>query len=316
MENNAPVLDEPRPSVEPVVRPPASRPIPDEQRPAQLPQARPKRRVRKFFARLAVLLAVVLATSQLTAVAYIWITPPNTAYMQQEGGPIVYQYVSLDHISRYMVAATIAHEDQELGARPGGFDIEEFIARAKAYSEGQPDPSGSTIPQQLVKNIFLWPDQSAFRKGLEAGLATQFSYTLSDQRILELYLNYAQFGPKLYGVCAAAWYYYNTPPWDMTEYQAAQLMGVVPFPSIVQRAPEGGAFVGKATHPKTWDNLNGAANVWVPRQVEGMGGWQAAVATIGITDTAADHADKRSNQDACSTMPQDVADRINVESGN
>ncbi len=316
MDTNAPTLEKAPPPVDLSTSPPASRPIPYEQRPAQLPQPRPKRRVRKVIANLTILLAAILAASQLTAVAYIWITPTRTAYMQHDGEPVVYQYVSLDHISRYTIAATIAHEDQELGTRPGGFDIEDFHARAKAHLEGEPDPSGSTIPQQLVKNIFLWPEQSAFRKGLEAGLATQFSYTLSDQRVLELYLNYAQFGPKLYGVCAASWYYFNTAPWHMTEYQSAQLMGVLPYPNGVRRDPSGGIYLGADVDPLAWQYGNGAANVWVPRQVEGMGGWKAAVATIGITDTAADHADSRNTQDACSTMPQAVADRLKLERGN
>lgn len=147
-------------------------------------------------------------------------------------------------------------------------------------------------------------------QGIEAGFATQFAYTLSDRRVLELYLNYAQFGPKLFGVCAATWYYFNTPPWSMTPEQAAVLMGVVPFPSLIQRGPEGGAYVDKEKYPKTWDNLNGAANVWVPRQLEGMGGWQAAVATVGITDEASHHADKRDSQDSCSTMPDAVRARL------
>jgi monofunctional biosynthetic peptidoglycan transglycosylase len=234
--------------------------------------------------------------------------------MYRDGEPIIYQYVSLDHVSRYMIAATIAHEDQELGTRAGAFHPEHLWARATAHLEGKPDPSGSTIPQQLAKNIFLYPDQNGFRKAVEAGLATELSYTLSDQRIMELYLNYAEFGPKLYGVCAASWYYFNTPPWHMTEYQAAQLMGVLPKPKAVERAKEGGIYLGPTANIEAWEYVNGAANVWVPRQIEGMGGWQAAVATIGITDTAADHADKRSNQDACSTMPQAVADRLRLES--
>ncbi|MCS4257988.1 membrane peptidoglycan carboxypeptidase [Rhodococcus erythropolis] len=62
-------------------------------------------------------------------------------------------------------------------------------------------------------------------------MATEFSYSMSDQRILELYLNYAQFGPGLYGVCAASWYYFNTPPWFMSEYNANQLSGVLPRPA-------------------------------------------------------------------------------------
>ncbi|MDQ0618063.1 biosynthetic peptidoglycan transglycosylase [Arthrobacter globiformis] len=210
-----------------------------------------------------------------------------------------------------MIAATIAHEDQQLGTRPGAFDVEDFKARAKAYVEGKPDPSGSTIPQQLAKNIYLWPEQSVLRKALEAGLASQLSLVLTDKRILELYLNYAQFGPKLYGNCTASWYYFNTPPWLMTKYHAAQLMGVVLFPDLIQRASEGGAYVDKAVYPKTWDDLHGASNVWVPRQAKGMGGWKVAVASVGITDRASDNQAKRGNQDAGSTMPQSVRSLLN-----
>jgi monofunctional biosynthetic peptidoglycan transglycosylase len=294
---------------EPAARPPAVRPPV-----AQPPTARrPKRRrLRKWLARFGILVGSFLLVTQLVAVAFIWITPPRTSYMLQEGEPVVYQFVELKHISRFMIAATIAHEDQELGSRVGGFDLEDFIARAEAHLAGKEDPSGSTIPQQLVKNIYLTPDENAIRKGIEAGFATQFAVTLSDQRIMELYLNYAQFGPKLFGVCAASWYYFKTPPWSMTREQAALLMGIVPFPNLIQRAPEGGAFVNKSTHPVTWDNLNGAANYWVPKQIEGMGGWEAAVATIGITDRASDYqAERDANPDdpnSCSTWPKSVVE--------
>lgn len=189
----------------------------------------------------------------------------------------------------------------------------DFQARAKAYLEGRPDPSGSTIPQQLAKNIYLWPEQSALRKGLEAGLASQLSLVLTDKRIMELYLNYAQFGPKLYGICAASWYYFNTAPWAMYEYQAWQLMGVLPLPNLVTRDPAGGIHLGEKAHPKVWDYVNGSANVWVPKQVEGLGGWKATVATVGITDEAAHHADKRDSKDACSTMPDGVRARLEYE---
>jgi len=233
--------------------------------------------------------------------------------MLQSGEPVIYQYVSIDHISRYILAATIAHEDQQLGTRPGAFDIEAFNARAKAYIEGKPDPSGSTIPQQLVKNIFLTSDKNAVRKALEAGIAMEFSFILSEKRILELYLNYAQFGPKLYGICAATWYYYGVAPWNVTEYMAAQLMGVLPKPEPVRRAPGGGIYLGQGVDPEVWQYVNGAANVHVPRQIEGMGGWKAAVATVGIHDMAVDHAVDRGKQDACSTMPDAVRERIQKE---
>jgi monofunctional biosynthetic peptidoglycan transglycosylase len=162
--------------------------------------------------------------------ALTWWTPGTTAFMLEDGAPVTYQYVSLDHVSRYLIAAVIAHEDEQLGTRSGAFTFADFMARVSAYAQGKPDPSGSTIPQQLAKNVFLWPHQDPLRKAAEAILSTEMNAALSHQRTLELYVNYAQFGPHLYGVCAASWYYFGTAPWEMTQYQADQLMGVLPDP--------------------------------------------------------------------------------------
>ncbi len=275
-----------------------------------------KRSKRKWRRKLLLALIAPLVLVQIIAFMFsMGVTPTRTAYMLEAGEPNVYQFVSINHMSRHLLAATIAHEDEQLGTRSGAFDVGDLQARAQAYFQGKPDPSGSTIPQQLVKNIFLWDDQNAVRKGIEAVLATQFSYTLSPQRTLELYLNYAQFGPHLYGVCAASWYYFGTPPWKMTDYQSAQLMGVLPLPDLVKRDPSGGIYLGTGVDPAVWNLVNGAANVWVPRQLAGLGGWQGAVATIGITDTADSHAGQRTDNDACSTMPQSVKDPIQSEAG-
>ena len=289
---------------------PEPQPLPERQ-PAE-PARKRKHRVRRLLARILKLALAMVVITELAAVSFVWFTPPRTAFMLQNGGPIAYQYVSLNHISRYVIAAAVAHEDQQLGTRAGAFSFDEFRDRAVAYMQGKDDPSSSTVPQQLVKNIFLWPDPNALRKGLEAGLATEFSFTLTPQRIMELYLNYAQFGPKLYGICAASWYYFNEPPWHMSEYQAAQLMGVLPLPTLVTRAAEGGIYLGPGAHPKVWDYVNGAANVWVPRQIEGLGGWKATVATIGISDTASDHAAERgpANPDGCGSYPESVLDLL------
>ena len=260
-------------------------------------------KVGDWFLKLIVALVIVTETA---AVSFIGLTPPRTSYMLQEGEPVAYQFVSIDHISRHVLAATIAQEDQQLGTREGAFDFHDFKARAIAFLEGGQDPSGSTIPQQLAKNIYLWPDQNAFRKALEAGLAAEFSLTLSPKRILELYLNYAQFGPHLYGICTATWYYFGHAPFQMTPYEAAQLIGVLPFPDRVQRLKDGGIYLNGEVDGLVWKDVKEAANVRVPRQVEALGGWQAAVATIGITDQASDHGAQRNNPDACSTMPDDV----------
>jgi monofunctional biosynthetic peptidoglycan transglycosylase len=84
---------------------------------------------------------------------------------------------------------------------------------------------------------------------------------------------------------------------------------VLPDPDRVSRAPGGGIDLGPTADPRAVDLVNGAANVHVPSELAGMGGWRAAVATIGISDTAAAHAGDTSS-DACSTMPAAVADQI------
>ncbi|MGT2462925.1 transglycosylase domain-containing protein [Sinomonas atrocyanea] len=274
---------------------------------------KPRGRFRRALRLTAIVSVVAIVASLVTAIAYNWITPPRTAFMLEAGAPTVYQYASLDHISRYTVASVIAHEDEELGTRVGAFSMNDFTARAQAFASGQPDPSGSTVPQQLVKNIFLWPSQDPLRKGIEAGLSEEFDFLMPKTRIMELYLNYAQFGPKLFGICAASWYYFNTPPSQLTQYESEQLMGVLPDPDNVRRAPGGGLDISASANPEAVDLINGAANVWVPQQLAGMGGWQAAVKTIGITDTAADHAATEGNPDGCSRMPQDVAKRLQSE---
>lgn len=193
---------------------------------------------------MGIFLVLVLVT-ELSAVYFVSNTVPRTSFMARTGEPIAYQYVSIDHMSRYVVESTIAHEDPLLGSREGPFLVEDCVERAKAYVDGKPDPSGSTIPQQLVKNIYLTPERAWWRKAVEAGLATEFSLTLSPKRILELYLNYAQFGPEIYGICAATWYYYGHSPAAMTEHEAAELMGVLPVGDRVKRAPEGGIYLNK-----------------------------------------------------------------------
>ena len=103
----------------------------------------------------------------------------------------------------------------------------------------------------------------------------------------------------------------------MTEHEAGQLMGVLPLPDLVRRAPHGGIDLSENAHPAVWDLVNGAANVWGPQQIAGMGGWEATVATIGIHDQASDykaerdaHPDDPSN---CSQWPDSVVERYSHE---
>ncbi len=90
-------------------------------------------------------------------------------------------------------------------------------------------------------------------------------------------------------------------------------MGVLPAPDLLRRAKDGGFLLDSGGSHGSTNLINGAANVWVPTQVAGMGGWQAAVATIGIHDKASDHAGTLHELDACSTMPQSVIDKLRQE---
>lgn len=93
---------------------------------------------------------------------------------------------------------------------------------------------------------------------------------------------------------------------------------MLPDPENVMREPQqaGGPDPSPSASPLAVDLINGAANVWVPKQMEAAGGWQVAVRSIGIVDTAQDHRNTENEPDACTAPPQSVVDRINAEGGN
>ncbi len=257
-----------------------------------------------------------MALCVLMPVVYRVATPPRTLFMltDEASGPTVFQNVSLDYISRHYVAAVIVHEDAQLGTRTGPYHVGEFVDRTLTYVSTGEDNSGSTIPQQLVKNIFLfrgeWGVTKIVRKGVEALMAWPFNM-IGDRRQLELYLNYAQFGPNLYGVCAASWYYFNRPPWDGNPADAATLAGLLPLGEDAKRSPGGGVDI---TSDGQWVVASTVtrARTKVPQRVDEMGGWDGTVETVGILDSASDN-NPLDDPDSCSTMPDSVADRLASE---
>lgn len=270
-------------------------------------------RARSVLYRVLLVAAVLFAAQALVVVSLRWWSPPHTSFMLwHERDTLAHQWVSLDHVSRHMVAAVLMHEDPEFGTRQGAFDIDDFRARAERYRAGEQDEGGSTIQQQLAKNLFLWPHRSAARKGVEAVLALELNFALSKRRMMELYLNYAQFGTDLFGVCAATWYYFDTPPWAMTPDQGRLLVALLPAPEEAARAVGGGLDLGPTASALTRKHADRAFS-WVHGGLAWVGGWAAAVATIGVHDAANDHSASRGNTDACSTMPTAVAERLAVE---
>ncbi len=277
--------------------------------PAGPPEGRRPRRRRGLLRRVARVLVIVFVVQALLVLSLRWIDPPTTAFMAANPGDPIQQSVPVEHVSRNLLAAVIAHEDQELPYRDGAFDWVDMLSRATVHLRGGEDPSGSTIPQQVAKNVFLSADMAVWRKAVEAGLASEMAFVIDDRRMLELYVNYAQFGPTLYGACAASWYYFDTPPSTLTEAQAVQLVGLLPSPGHVRRAP-GGGLDFEVDDGLGWLSRSHVVNAQnrVPRHLAEKG--FAPVEDAGVTGLA---ADQPATDDDCSERPEEVAELIAAE---
>ncbi|HEX2075820.1 MAG TPA: biosynthetic peptidoglycan transglycosylase [Geodermatophilus sp.] len=237
-----------------------------------------------------------------------WRTPAESSFMKESPGYTHGGFVDVEHISRNLIVVAVSQEDDALPYRTGAFDVSDFVDRAEAYLAGEEDASGSTIPQQLAKNLYLDSSQTARRKGAEAIISMHMSFLLSDARIVELYLNYAQFGPDLFGICAASWYWFGQPPSYLELDQAAMLVGLLPAPSHVRRGPDGGMdfsaalAAGKDASYNTFNRATALAPEWFTRN----GGYQLSE-DLGIAGFAADQPPSDTD---CSEMPASVRDRL------
>jgi monofunctional biosynthetic peptidoglycan transglycosylase len=170
----------------------------------------------------------VVAFIVLALVVLRFIGPPSTFYMSAEArrlGGVEQAWVPLDRISPEMPLAAVAAEDANFCSH-WGFDMD---AIRKAIEAGG-KRGASTISQQTVKNVFLWQGRSWPRKALEAMLTPAAELFWPKRRILELYLNVAEFDEGVFGVEAAARRYFNVSAADLTAAQAARLAAVLPDP--------------------------------------------------------------------------------------
>lgn len=140
-----------------------------------------------------------------------------------------YRWTPYEQISRHMKLAVIAAEDQKFAVHPG-FDFEAIDKALKHNAKGRRVRGASTISQQVAKNLFLWKGQTWVRKGLEVWFTLLIETLWPKQRILEMYLNVAEFGPGVYGVGAAAPRFFRKPPARLTRAQSALLAAVLPNP--------------------------------------------------------------------------------------
>jgi monofunctional glycosyltransferase len=141
--------------------------------------------------------------------------------------------VSLEQISPHVALAVIASEDQQFPFH-AGFDFNSIREAVRASEHGKRLRGASTISQQVAKNLFLWNGHSFVRKGLEAYFTVLIETLWPKERILEMYLNVAQFGAGIYGVQAAAARYFHTSASQLSSAQAALLAAVLPNPLRLQ----------------------------------------------------------------------------------
>lgn len=168
-----------------------------------------------------------------------WIPPLTSAFMLEarigalrageRGYRTHYDWVSLEHISPQAAIAVIASEDQTFPFNYG-FDLHSIRSAVRAAERGRRLRGASTISQQVARNLFLWPGRSFLRKGIEAYYTVLLEALWPKERILEVYLNIAQFGRGTYGVEAAARRFYHEPAARLSAGQAALLAAVLPDP--------------------------------------------------------------------------------------
>lgn len=142
---------------------------------------------------------------------------------------IDYRWVSADDISPYAAIAVIAGEDQQFFHHTG-FDLKSIQSSLAVYGNGGRLRGASTISQQTAKNLFLTPAKNLIRKGLEVWFTFLLELLWDKERILEVYLNIAEFGDHLFGIEAASQHYFGIPAKRLNRAQSAILAATLPNP--------------------------------------------------------------------------------------
>ena len=200
----------------------------------------------RSFARWLVIAAALLwSLAALLLVASRWIDPPTTAvHIERRSQAWIhhapyherYEFVPLGQISPDFQHAVIAAEDARF-YQHHGFDWNAIEIAAENDMEGtRRIRGGSTITQQLVKNLFFGTGRSILRKGAEFTLVPVAELVLGKKRILELYLNVVEWGPGIYGAESASRYYYRTSARSIDREESARLAAILPLP--LRRRPD------------------------------------------------------------------------------
>jgi monofunctional biosynthetic peptidoglycan transglycosylase len=195
-----------------------------------------------------------------------WMDPPTSAFMIREGFvagsskpayEVKHRWVDGSAISPNMKLAVIASEDQTFPDHYG-FDFRSIDKALDERESGRRVRGASTISQQVAKNLFLWPGKSWIRKGLEVYFTVAIETLWPKQRILEVYLNIAEFGKGVFGVGVASETYFRKPAARLSSSDATLLAAVLPNPKRL-RANAPSAYVR-------------SRQAWIVGQMRGLGG--------------------------------------------
>ena len=178
------------------------------------------------------LISVIAAVIVLSIIAFRFINPPITPVMAVEklrGHTLRHQWLPLRDMSPQLPLAAIASEDGQFCTH-WGVDLGAVKDAIKEGGGLGAVRGASTIPMQTAKNLYLWSGRSYVRKAIEVPLAALMSVLWSKARMMEVYLNVAQFGPGIFGVEAASRYYFHKSAADLTRHEAVLLVAALPNP--------------------------------------------------------------------------------------
>lgn len=215
--------------------------------------------MKKIFKWIKRIIIGLFLASILIVFIYKWLPVPFTELMLEryflKGSSIEKKWVPIEDISNTIQLAVVSSEDQNF-LKHNGFDFEQI--KKILEQEGEPKRGGSTISQQTAKNVFLWNGRNFVRKGFEAYFTCLIEWVWGKQRIMEVYLNVAEFGDGVYGVEAASQKYFHKSAKNLTKAEAATLAALLPNPR------------------KYGENINGKyvqkRKRWILRQMVNLGG--------------------------------------------
>lgn len=198
--------------------------------------------MKRFFKFICKTILWFIVITVLWVVAYKFVPVPYTplmairAYNADKGYETKHDWVAIESISENLQLAVICSEDQNF-MNHNGFDYEAIEKAYKKNKQGKKLRGASTISQQTAKNVFLWPNRSWLRKGMEVYFTFLIETLWSKERIVEVYLNSIEMGNGVYGAEAASQYWFKKSAKNLSQYEAAAIAAILPNPRNYKASP-------------------------------------------------------------------------------